>query len=110
MTAAAAAAAAGTEVPNRQVILKRRVTGFPAEDDMEVVAGVARLAVPPASAAVVLKNLYLSCDPYMRGRMSRHERPSYVPDFVPGEVTANHSNAVSSNQITDSVLFFFLHR
>uniref|UniRef100_K3Z7K6 Enoyl reductase (ER) domain-containing protein n=1 Tax=Setaria italica TaxID=4555 RepID=K3Z7K6_SETIT len=88
---AAAAAAAGTEeVPNRRVILKRHVTGFPAEDDMEVVAGAARLAVPPGSAAVVLKNLYLSCDPYMRGRMSKHDRPSYVPDFVPGEVLAGH--------------------
>uniref|UniRef100_A0A0A9FIZ7 Enoyl reductase (ER) domain-containing protein n=1 Tax=Arundo donax TaxID=35708 RepID=A0A0A9FIZ7_ARUDO len=56
---------------------------------MEVVAGTARLAVPPGSAAVVLKNLYVSCDPYMRNRMTKHEEPSYVPDFVPGEVLVN---------------------
>jgi len=36
---------------------------------------------------MVVKNLYVSCDPYMRGRMTKHERPSYVPDFVLGEVT-----------------------
>ncbi|TVU51442.1 hypothetical protein EJB05_02873 [Eragrostis curvula] len=80
----------GQEVPNRRVILKRYVTGFPSEDDMEVVAGTARLAVPPGSAAVVVKNLYVSCDPYMRTRMTKHEEPSYIPDFVPGEVLMNN--------------------
>jgi hypothetical protein len=54
---------------------------------MEVVTGTARLAVPPGSAAMVVKNLYVSCDPYMRGRMTKHDRPSYVPDFVVGEVS-----------------------
>ncbi|WVZ89100.1 hypothetical protein U9M48_035553 [Paspalum notatum var. saurae] len=88
------AAAAGTtegvqELPNRRVILKRYVTGFPTEDDMEVVTGTVRLAVPPGSAAVLLKNLYVSCDPYMRGRMTKHDRPSYVPDFVLGEALLN---------------------
>jgi NADPH-dependent curcumin reductase CurA len=79
-------AAAAAEVSNKGVTLKRHVTGFPAEDDMELVTATVRLAVPPGSAAVMVKNLYLSCDPYMRSRMTRHEEPSYVPDFVPGEV------------------------
>ncbi|KAG2615397.1 hypothetical protein PVAP13_3NG060400 [Panicum virgatum] len=83
------AAAAGEEVPNKRVVLKRYVTGFPSEDDMEVVTATARLAVPPGSTAMVVKNLYVSCDPYMRGRMTKHERPSYVPDFVLGEVLVN---------------------
>ncbi|KAM0919118.1 hypothetical protein ACQ4PT_008502 [Festuca glaucescens] len=60
--------------------------GFPTEDDMELVTATVRLTVPPGSAAVMVKNLYLSCDPYMRSRMTRHKEPSYVPDFVPGEV------------------------
>lgn len=79
-------AAAAAEVSNRSVILKRHVTGFPTEDDMELVTATARLAVPPGSAAVMVKNLYLSCDPYMRSRMTNHKEPSYVPDYVPGEV------------------------
>ncbi|KAF8658002.1 hypothetical protein HU200_059462 [Digitaria exilis] len=78
-------ATAGEEVPNKRVVLKRYVTGFPTEDAMEVVTGTARLAVPPGSSAMVVKNLYVSCDPYMRGRMTKHDRPSYVPDFVVGE-------------------------
>lgn len=92
---AAVAAAASSEpeegelVTNRRVILKRYVTGCPTEEDMEVVVGTLRLAVPPGSAAIVVKNLYLSCDPYMRTRMSRHDQPSFVPDFVPGEVLDN---------------------
>lgn len=71
---------------NRRVILKRYVTGLPSEDDMEVVTAKTTLAVPAGSEAVMVKNLYVSCDPYMRGRITRHEVPSYVPDYVPGEV------------------------
>ncbi|GJM87718.1 hypothetical protein PR202_ga03701 [Eleusine coracana subsp. coracana] len=82
----AAAGDGHDEVQNRQVILKRYVTGMTSEDDMEVVTGTARLAVPPCSTGMVLKNLYVSCDPYMRSRMSKHEDPSYVAGFVPGEV------------------------
>ena len=75
------------EVTNRQVILKRYVSGCPTVDDMEVVAGAVRLAVPPGSPAVLVKNLYLSCDPYMRTRMTRHsEHSNFVPDYVPGKV------------------------
>jgi NADPH-dependent curcumin reductase CurA len=78
---------ADAEVSNKRVILKQFVTGFPTEDDMELVTATVRLTVPPGSAAVIVKNLYLSCDPYMRSRMTRHKEPSYVPDFVPGEVS-----------------------
>ncbi|KAJ4761815.1 Zinc-binding dehydrogenase family protein [Rhynchospora pubera] len=71
-----------------KVLLKHYVTGKAAESDMEVVATEAvELKVPEGSKdAIVLKNLYLSCDPYMRSRMTKHDKPSYVPDFVPGEV------------------------
>ncbi|CAL4903709.1 unnamed protein product [Urochloa decumbens] len=84
-----AAAVGGEEVTNRQVILKRYVTGCPMVEDMEVVTGTLRLAVPPGSPAVLVKNLYLSCDPYMRTRMTRHAVPSFVPDYVPGKVLDN---------------------
>uniref|UniRef100_A0A0D9XXX5 Oxidoreductase N-terminal domain-containing protein n=1 Tax=Leersia perrieri TaxID=77586 RepID=A0A0D9XXX5_9ORYZ len=54
--------AAATVVSNKRVILKRYVqTGIPSEDDMEA----PMLAVPAGSTAVVVKNLYLSCDPIM---------------------------------------------
>uniref|UniRef100_A0A0E0FAK4 Enoyl reductase (ER) domain-containing protein n=1 Tax=Oryza meridionalis TaxID=40149 RepID=A0A0E0FAK4_9ORYZ len=82
---------AATTVSNKRVILKRYVTGFPSEEDMDVVTAEAPLmAVPAGSTAVVVKNLYISCDPYMRNRMTRHEVPSYVADYVPGEVLTNY--------------------
>ncbi|KAG8082534.1 hypothetical protein GUJ93_ZPchr0014g46801 [Zizania palustris] len=77
---------------NRRIVLRSHVTGFPKESDMGLVAtGTAPSRVPEGTAgAVLLKNLYLSCDPYMRGRMSKHEEPSYVPDFVVGEAITGY--------------------
>ncbi|RLM68840.1 putative alcohol dehydrogenase superfamily protein [Panicum miliaceum] len=78
-----------TAARNKMVVLKRHVTGFPTEEDMEVVVGTVRLRVPAGSTAVLVQNLYLSCDPWMRGRMSKHdEGGAAVPalDFVIGEV------------------------
>uniref|UniRef100_A0A0E0BQK0 Enoyl reductase (ER) domain-containing protein n=1 Tax=Oryza glumipatula TaxID=40148 RepID=A0A0E0BQK0_9ORYZ len=81
---------AAATVSNKRVILKRYVTGFLSADDMEVVTVEAPpLDVPTGSKGVVVKNLYVSCDPYMRNRMTRHELPSYILDFVPGEVLEN---------------------
>ncbi|CAL9045079.1 unnamed protein product [Musa banksii] len=72
---------------NRKVVLKHHLPPdrMPKESDMELVAtDTVRLRVPSGSMAVLVKNLYLSCDPYMRSRMTKHDEPSYVPDFVPG--------------------------
>ncbi|XP_038986767.1 2-alkenal reductase (NADP(+)-dependent)-like [Phoenix dactylifera] len=73
---------------NKKVVLKDFITaGFPKESDMEVVTtDTVRLKVPEGSKAVLLKTLYLSCDPYMLWRMRKHDEPSFVPDFVPGSV------------------------
>nr|CAB3463369.1 unnamed protein product [Digitaria exilis] len=89
--AAAVTQAEGEEVTNRQVILKRYVSGCPTVDDMEVVTGTVRLVLPPGSTTgILVKNLYLSCDPYMRTRMTRHtDDPNFVPDYVPGKVLDN---------------------
>ncbi|KAL6658574.1 hypothetical protein ACP70R_004160 [Stipagrostis hirtigluma subsp. patula] len=76
---------------NKKVVLKRYVTGYPTEEDMEVVTDTVGLRVPAGSTAVLLKNLYLSCDPWMRGRMSKHDDGAAVPapDFVVGEALVN---------------------
>lgn len=57
-------------VSNKQVIFKDYVSGFPKESDMFLTTTSINLKVPEGSKAVLVKNLYLSCDPYMRGRMS----------------------------------------
>jgi len=76
-------------VQNKKVVLRRHVTGFPTEDDMEITVGTTEQRVPAGQTAVLIKNLYLSCDPWMRGRMSKHDDDgANVPasDFVIGEV------------------------
>ncbi|CAO2143724.1 unnamed protein product [Urochloa humidicola] len=76
---------------NKKVVLRRHVTGFPTEEDMEIVDDTVALRVPAGSTAVLVKNLYLSCDPWMRGRMSKHDEGAIVPapDFIVGEALVN---------------------
>ncbi|KAM7460858.1 hypothetical protein LguiA_028979 [Lonicera macranthoides] len=71
------------EVSNKQVILKDYVSGFPKESDMITKTSTISLKVPEGSKAVLVKNLYLSCDPYMRNRM-KNIQGSYVESFTPG--------------------------
>ncbi|KAJ0016582.1 hypothetical protein Pint_10305 [Pistacia integerrima] len=62
--------ASGSEVmSNKQVILKHFANGAPKESDMVVKTSSISLKVEPGSNAVVIKNLYLSCDPIMGNRM-----------------------------------------
>ncbi|KAM7511048.1 hypothetical protein LguiB_009923 [Lonicera macranthoides] len=71
---------------NKQVIFKNYIEGAPKETDMELKLGKnMKMEAPEGSGALVVKNLYLSCDPYMRGRM-RDFLDSYIPPFVPGSV------------------------
>lgn len=52
---------------NRRIVLKRRPVGMPTPDDFTF----EDVPVPePAEGEVVLKHLYLSLDPYQRGRLS----------------------------------------
>ncbi|KAL2319381.1 hypothetical protein Fmac_028350 [Flemingia macrophylla] len=53
------------QVRNKQVVLRDYVSGFPKESDIDIVEGTIELKVPEGSNDVLLKNLYLSCDPYM---------------------------------------------
>jgi len=71
---------------NKQIILKHYVEGYPNESDMEFKNSIIKLSVPEGSNVVILKNLYLSCDPYMRNRMSKLEG-SYIQSFTPGYVS-----------------------
>lgn len=71
---------------NKQVIFRGFIEGTPKETDLQVVVGkkIELKAPPKGSGAFLVKNLYLSCDPYMRGRM-RDFHDSYLPPFLPGQ-------------------------
>lgn len=65
---------------NREIRLKRNPVGVPAEDDFELV----EVDVPkPAEGQVLVRNRYMSVDPYMRGRIAAAR--SYADNWKPGE-------------------------
>ncbi|KAK9288159.1 hypothetical protein L1049_016608 [Liquidambar formosana] len=73
------------EVSNKQVILKDYVSGFPKETDLELRTETIALKVPQGSNAIVVKNLYLSCDPSTRLRMHKiQEENSVFTSYTPG--------------------------
>ena len=66
---------------NTRVIFKAQPEGWVKESDMEV----ARAPVPePGEGQVLVRNVAMSLDPYMRGRMT--SRKSYIQGFQLGEV------------------------
>jgi NADPH-dependent curcumin reductase CurA len=66
---------------NRRILLKNRPTGAPSRDDFELAEG----PVPePREGEVLTRTLFLSLDPYMRGRMSAAK--SYAKPVGLGEV------------------------
>jgi NADPH-dependent curcumin reductase CurA len=66
---------------NRSILLVRRPKGMPTHDDFRMVEG----PVPePGDGQLLIRTLYLSVDPYMRGRMN--ETKSYVPPYPLNEV------------------------
>jgi hypothetical protein len=65
---------------SREVVLKQRPTGMPSADDFEI----RECEVPmPQDNEVQVRNVAMSVDPYMRGRMV--DRKSYTPPFQLGE-------------------------
>src|SRR5438067_8332880 len=80
---------------NRQVLLKRRPEGMPVPGDFEIVDA----PLPePKTGEVLLRGIYLSLDPYMRGRISGQrsyakpvEMGAVIEGRVVGEVVrSNH--------------------
>lgn len=64
------------EIVSREVHLKHRPLGLPRESDFELV----EVKLPEiGQGEMLIRNIYMSVDPYMRGRMI--DRKSYVPPF-----------------------------
>ncbi len=70
----------------RSVVLKRRPAGSPQPTDFDILED----RIPtPEPGQVVTRTLWLSIDPYMRGRLS--DRKSYAPPVQIGEVMTGES-------------------
>src|SRR6476646_7050282 len=70
-----------TETVRRSVVLKHRPSGSPRREDFEIRED----AIPsPAAGEVVTRTIWLSIDPYMRGRL--REQQTDAQPINPGEV------------------------
>ena len=70
-----------TATTRRSLVLKHRPTGSPRREDFDIVED----AIPsPAPGEVVTRTIWLSIDPYMRGRL--REQQTYAVAIAPGEV------------------------
>ncbi len=79
---------------NRRIVLAQRPRGEPDENTLRL----ENVAIPkPAQGQMLLRNEYLSLDPYMRGRMS--DAPSYAAPVEIGDVMVGGtvSQVVTSN-------------
>jgi NADPH-dependent curcumin reductase len=70
-----------TRINNRRILLDTRPEGAPSEQNFRLDE---REIPVPAVGQVLTQTLYLSLDPYMRGRMS--DSPSYAPPVALGDV------------------------
>ena len=64
---------------SKEIRLKARPVGMPKDSDFELATTEAR---QPGDGEVLVRNIWMSVDPYMRGRMM--DRESYVPPFQIG--------------------------
>ncbi|WP_346351254.1 NADP-dependent oxidoreductase [Oceanimonas sp. AH20CE76] len=92
---------------NRQITLASRPVGAPTRENF----ALKETAIPePAEGQLLLRTLYLSLDPYMRGRMSdakSYAEPVAVGDpMVGGTVSRVHASRHSGYQPGDWVLSY----
>ncbi|HEY3986370.1 NADP-dependent oxidoreductase [Cedecea sp.] len=88
---------AQTADKNRRFVLAKRPQGMPTREDLHL----EEVAVPtPGKGEVLLRTLFLSLDPYMRGRMS--DAKSYSAPIAIGEVIVGGTvSRVESSQHPD---------
>eukprot|EP00268_Persea_americana_P039369 TRINITY_DN38977_c0_g1_i2.p1 TRINITY_DN38977_c0_g1~~TRINITY_DN38977_c0_g1_i2.p1 ORF type:complete len:347 (-),score=67.34 TRINITY_DN38977_c0_g1_i2:362-1402(-) len=77
------------EVENRFITIKEYVQGSPSESDLEVRKGSVVLKVEEGSNDVVVKNIYVSIDPYQINRMKKlspsQSAINFATRLVPGQ-------------------------
>lgn len=83
---------------NRRIVLASRPVGEPKPDNFRLIEGD---ILPPGAGEILLKTLWLSLDPYMRGRMSAAK--SYTDPLEIGQVMSG--GAVSKVIATNNKAF-----
>jgi len=97
-----------SDLVNRQVRLASRPSGWVQPENFEMAEEAAAEA---ADGEILVRNIYMSVDPYMRGRMN--DAKSYVPPFqigevlqagVVGQVVASHNDDFAEGDYVNGML------
>ncbi|MEO7971394.1 MAG: NADP-dependent oxidoreductase [bacterium] len=98
---------------NKEIRFSSRPTGLPTAENFQIVDSEVS---QPNEGEVLVRTLYISVDPYLRGRM--REGRSYVPPFeigevitsgLVGEVVESHAPGFATGDIVTSMLGWRLH-
>ncbi len=93
-------------ITSREIRLASRPSGIPAADNFTIAETT---LAPLEKGQVMVRNLFMSVDPYMRGRMN--DRKSYVPPFeigkaldggAVGEVIESRSSGFNAGDVVTS--------
>ncbi|GLT26184.1 hypothetical protein SLA2020_012670 [Shorea laevis] len=69
------------EVTNRYITIKNNIDGVPQHSDFELKAAAFALSLRPGSEDVIVKNLYMSVDPYQINRMKSYSSTQTTTSF-----------------------------
>ncbi|KAE8682756.1 common plant regulatory factor 1-like [Hibiscus syriacus] len=77
------------EIINRYITIKNHVDGAPQDSDFKLKSSPLSLSLDPGSHEVIVKNLYVSIDPYLLNRMKSYsfsqQSSAYAVAITPGE-------------------------
>lgn len=78
------------EVTNKYISIKAQIDGSPEESHFEFKTEPLSLSVKPGSKDIIIKNMYISIDPYQINRMKTFSASQKGSEFsiriAPGEV------------------------
>ena len=81
------------EVTNRYVVIKHYIDRAPLESDFELRTEALSLWIEPGKYDVIVKNLYLSVDPYQLNRMKSpgcfQQDMNFAGAICPGQVSCS---------------------
>ncbi|KAK9377495.1 uncharacterized protein V1513DRAFT_477053 [Lipomyces chichibuensis] len=72
---------------NKSVVYKKVPAGLPTEENLAIVTSKTSSSAP--EHGLLIQVLYVSLDPYLRGRMRDPSIKSYTPAFSTGEILSN---------------------
>lgn len=93
-------------IKNKFVAVKSNVNGAPTESDFEIKSETIPLSIIGSGIEVIVKNLYVSVDPYQLNRMKTQSSSQATINFA-SAITPGHVSSLLILSLSHSLLFVF---